>query len=387
MTQTEKVSFLSSARELVPRVSAAADRIDSERRLPEELANEMIDRGFFRLLMPRSLGGFEIDLLDYLQIVQTFAEADGSVGWCLNQNTVLSSTAATMTEDLVREIWSDPRAVLANGPIISAKAVPVEGGYRLTGRWNFSSGCQHATWMIAATPADPSDGNLDPRKAHREGLTMLVPKEQVEFVDVWQVGGLRGTGSFTFQVQDLFVPANRVYDSDDKPRVDGPLYAITTNLLFPAGFACVALGVARGAVDSAIEMAGGKKAQFEENLLRDKPTIQRSIGRAEALWGSARALLFQSAERVWRSACETRSLTLEDRIRLRVAATHAIRTAADVVDIAYEVCGSSSIFQYNPIQRRFQDVHTITQQIQGRMAHYETAGQFFLGMDPKGLFY
>ena len=387
MTQTEKISFLDSARELAPRISAAADRINSERRLPVELANEMIGRGFFRLLIPRSLGGFEIDLIDYLEIVQTFAEADGSVGWCLNQNAVLASTSATMPEELAREIWSDPHAVLANGPIISAKAVPVEGGHRLTGRWNFSSGCRHATWMIAATPAPSSGPSFDRRKADKEGLTMLVPKDQVEFVDVWQVGGLRGTGSFTFQVQDLYVPSKRVYNTADKPRLDGPLYAISTNLLFPSGFACVALGVARAGLDSAIEMAGGKKDQFEENLLRDKPTIQRSVGRAEALWGSARAFLFQSAENVWRSACDNRSLTLEDRIRLRVAATHAIRTAADVVDIAYEVCGSSSIFEINPIQRRFQDAHTITQQIQGRMAHYETAGQFFLGLDPKGLFF
>ena len=379
-TQNTPGAYLTAARELTPRVAALADRIDSERELPEELFAELADKGFFRLLVPRSLGGGEIDYLEHLSIVQTFAEVDGSIAWCINQNSVFATVSAKMPESLAREIWSNPRAVVANGPPTNAAAVPVSGGYRLTGRWNFSSGCRHATWMAAVAPVK------DPSTNKGEDRMLIMPKEQVTLVDVWQVNGLRGTGTFSFEVQDVFVPNNRTFNLSNAPREEGPLYVMPMLLLFASGFACTALGVARTALDAAIELAGGKRPRLDQNLLRDKPIVQREIGRAEAIWGAARAFLLEAAAAAWESACQVHALTLEERIRLRLASTHAIRMAAEAVDIVYEVCGSDSIFEHKPIQRRFQDAHVITQQIQGRMAHYETAGQFFLGLEPEGMF-
>lgn len=373
-------AYLTAARELAPRAAAIADRIDSERELPEELFTELADRGFFRLLVPRSLGGGEIDYLEHLSVVQTFAEVDGSTAWCINQNNVFATVSAKMPEPLAQEIWSNPRAVVANGPPTNASALPVSGGYRLTGRWNFSSGCRHATWMAAVAPVK------DPAADKREDRMLIMPKEQVTLVDVWQVNGLRGTGTFSFEVKDVFVPSERTFNPADTPREEGPLYVMPMLLLFASGFACTALGVARSALDAAVELAGGKRPRLDQNLLRDKPIVQREIGRAEAIWGSARAFLLEAAAAAWESACETHTLTVEERIRLRLASTHAIRMAAEAVDIVYEVCGSDSIFEHKPIQRRFQDAHVITQQIQGRMAHYETAGQFFLGLKPEGMF-
>ena len=203
-------------------------------------------------------------------------------------------------------------------------------------------------------------------------------------MDAWQVSGLRGTGSFSFEIDDVFVPGHRSYGPTDPPRDDGAIYVIPTGLLFPSGFGTVALGVARASLDAAIDLAGTKVV--DEELLRDNSTIQRQIGTAEAIWRSARAFLRESASAVWESACKDRSLPTDERIRLRLAGTHAIRMAAEVVDIAYDVCGSNSIFSTNPVQRRYQDMHVITQQIQGRLAHYDTAGQYFLGLEPKGLF-
>ena len=379
-TQNNPGSYLTAARELAPSVAALTDRIDEERELPKELFAELADKGFFRLLVPRSLGGGEIDYLEHLSIVQTFAEVDGSTAWCINQNNVFATVSAKMPEPLAREIWKAPRAVVANGPPTNASAVPGSGGYRLTGRWNFSSGCRHAAWMAAVAPVkDPSSNEGGDRM-------LIMPKEQVNLVDVWQVNGLRGTGTFSFQVEEVFVPSERTFNMADSPREEGPLYVMPILLLFASGFACTALGVARSALDAAVELAGGKRPHFDQNLLRDKPIVQREIGRAEAIWGSARAFLLETATAAWESACKVRALTVEERIRLRLASTHAIRMAAVAVDIVYEVCGSDSIFEHKPIQRRFQDAHVITQQIQGRMAHYETAGQFFLGLEPAGLF-
>ena len=147
----------------------------------------------------------------------------------------------------------------------------------------------------------------------------------------------------------------------------------------------MALGIARAGLDAAIEVAGSKTPQGRA-LLKEEPDTWRQIGQAEAIWRSARAFLRESASAAWKSAREVRSLTLEERIRLRLAGTHGIRMAAQVVDIAYTLFGSHAIFVNNPIQRRFQDVHAITQQLQGRMDHYDTAGQFFLGLEPQGIF-
>ncbi len=379
-------SFLRAARELAPRVAAAADYNDRERELLPELAAEIADRGFFRMLLPRTLGGAEIDYLEHLSVVETLAEADASTAWCVNQNAVHATLSAKMPEGTAREIWKDQRAVVANGPPLSAEAVPVDGGYRLNGRWSFSTGFRHATWVTALTPVRNPESGEEPSWSQDDMLTLLVPKDDVTLIDAWQVNGLRGTGTYGFEIKDLFVPQDRAYKQSDEPRESGPLYVIPLTLMFAGGFASGALGVARHALDEAIEVAGGKTPRSEAHILRDKSSVQGHIGRAEASWGSARAFLREAASQAWKGAYDTRSLTVEQRIRLRLASTHTIRMAAEVVDAAYEICGSNAIFTSNPVQRRFQDAHVITQHLQGRMTHYETAGQFFLGLEPRGNF-
>ncbi len=360
---------------ILSRIADASETIDRERQIPPDLIDAMVDQGLFRLLVPRSVGGGEIDFVDYLALAQAVAAADGSTGWCFSQNNILGTMASLMPESLAREIWSDSRAILCNGPPQHTDIVEVEGGYSLTGRWNFSSGSRHATWAVAAA-----------RVGGVGTLTLLFPKEEAVFIDTWQVNGLRGTGSFSFEVKDLFVPKGHTFIESRDPHESGPLYLIPRSLFFGASFGSVALGVARSALDAAIEVAT-KKTPQEQTLLRDQPSIQRDIGRAEALWGAAHAFLMEKAGLLWRSAVELGSLSLEDRIPLRLAGTHAVRQAAEVVDIAYSVFGATAIFESTPVQRKFQDAHAITQQIQGRMEHYETAGQFFLGLEPQGRFF
>jgi len=382
-TQQDTEYYLSAARELAPRVAANADLIDRDRQLPTELAEEIADMGFFRLLVPRSLGGAELDHSVFREIIQIIAEVDGSTAWCINQTNVFATDCVRMPEQTAKLIWGEPRAVVTNGPpSSSAKAIPVEGGYRLSGRWNFSSGSSHATWIAALTPVMPQDGESD-RPSPR---ILLMPKEEVKFLDFWQVGGLRGTGSFSFEVDDLFIPRHRTYQQGEPSREDGPLYVMPRTLLFGSGFATVALGVARSSLNTAIEIASTKTPVRSRSSLSDQTSTHRLIGEGEAIWHSARLFLNESATTLWESACRDRVLVNEERIRLRLASTFAIRKAAEVVDIAYNLCGSDAIFASNPIQRRFQDIHVITQHAQGRYAHYETAGQFWLGLEPEGSF-
>jgi alkylation response protein AidB-like acyl-CoA dehydrogenase len=301
---------------------------------------------------------------------------------------VFSTNSVRVAEETAQHIWGERRTVVTNGPPTSScKAVPVEGGYQLSGYWNFSSGSSMATWIAALTPIQRAGQNTVGPVAREAPRIMLVPRQDVKFVDSWQVQGLRGTGSFSFEIQDLFVPSNRTFDQNSaSTREDGPLYIMPRTSLFGSGFATVALGIARASLASAIDLAGAKTPMRSTSSLCDQFTTHRLLGEAEAIWQSAKAFLTTSASRVWESACKNRVLSNEERIQLRLACTHAIRMAAQVVDISYGLCGSSAIFASNPVQRRFQDMHVITQHIQGSPTHYETAGQFLLGLEPLGNF-
>lgn len=359
------------AKALVPRIEALADHIDSERELPPELVKAMLDGGLFRLLTPRSLGGEELDWVDYLDVVRIIAGADGSVGWCLNQGAVFATTSARCPAALAEEVWGNPRTIVGNGPPQEARSERVAGGYRLSGRWMFSSGCRHANWIAALTTDD--------------GLRLhFLPRDAVRLVDVWQVQGLRGTGSFAFETHELFVPEHRVVHDGGRLREPWPLYLVPQHLLFACGFGCVALGVARAGIDATIELATGKRPRFAKRKLAESAVVQQQIGQAEATWRAAKALLYETVAEVWERVQATSAITVEQRIRLRMAGTHAIRQSAAAVDIVYNLSGADAIFASTAVQRRFQDAHVITQQVQGRESHYETVGQFLLGMEPGG---
>ncbi len=379
--------YLDTARDIADRISAHTDRIDRERQLPPDITDEMADKGFFRLLIPPSLGGAELEHPDFLKIVEIFAEVDASTAWCVNQNNVFAINSTRMPRETAQKLYDDPRLVITNGPPTQAsQAIPTDGGYRLSGRWNFSSGIPHASWVAALTPVRRPDEPPRPMSDRSTSRMFLVPKKDVRLIDTWDVVGLRGTGSFSFEIDDLFVPDAHTFDPATKPDADAPVCCIPPMLLFAAGFSTVALGAARAALTSAVELATTKVEMLVDHAFRDMSATQRMVGEAEATWGAAKAYLREAALVVWEGASRHRSLTEEERIRLRLAGTHGIRSASQVVDMAYALGGAGSIFASHPVQRRFRDVHTITQQIQGRLSHYDTAGQFYLGLKPEGLY-
>ena len=380
MTEFERL--IAQAYDLASTVSPAVERIDKERRIPDDIVRPIIDAGFFRLLLPKSLGGYELAHPDFLKIVRIFAEADASVGWCINQNNVFSTNSVRVSKPVAEEIWGDPQNVVTNGPPRpGTKAVIGEDGYHLTGRWDFSSGISHASWVAALAPVHNSDGT-----DAKEMRTFLIPKSEVKVVDEWHVGGLRGTASLSFTASELFVPAERSYGLNEPSREPGPLYVIHTTPMFASGFATVALGVARSGLDAAIGLTKSKVQHGGTNALSTDTTTQRMIGEVEASWNSARAFLDEATSEMWRVVVQTHELPTAQRINVRLAGTHAIRTSADIVNTAYTICGSSAIFEPNKIQHCFRDAHAIRQQIQGRPTHYDTVGQFYLGLEPKGIF-
>jgi alkylation response protein AidB-like acyl-CoA dehydrogenase len=373
------------ARRLAPLLTAAAPRIDAACELPGDVLDAMHADGMFRLLVPRSLGGAELDPATYIQCVEAIAGGDASVAWCMNQGSGCSLSAAYLEPAAAREVFGGKRDVLAWGQGPGAKAIRADGGWRVTGTWAFASGSRHATWLGAHCPCFEADGT-----AHRypDGRTwertMLFPRTRAEINDVWQVVGLRGTGSGTYTVKELFVDDAHTLTRDrpEERRESGQLYRFSGMNIYASGFAAVALGIARATLDAFIDLARGKTPALTQSALRDSAMIQSAIGVADAKLHSARSWLLQVLRTTQDEVAIAGELNTEQRMRIRQAATYAIHQAKEVVDVAYHEAGATAIFDANPFERRFRDINTVTQQVQGRRSHFETVGQYLLGSEP-----
>jgi len=352
-------------------IESCADEIDETRKLPDELVATLKQAGAFRLLIPRSLGGLETPLPEFLDTVQIYAEADASTAWCITQGAVIGTITGWLEPEAAEVIWQDPDAAIANGPPGKCVARDCGDHHRLTGRWGFSSGCRHATWMIGVAPLDDKSG----------WVSAFFPVDVPTFHDTWQVQGLRGTGSFEFSVEELKVERRWVANIAKPANHDGPFYRIPTGLVFAVSFASVALGVARAGLDATFAIAQGKVPRFTSTSLKNDGDVQKMMGEAEIRWRAGRAFLHDTVSKVWQALASQDRISKEQRIALRMAGTHVIREAAVVLDFAYTVMGSTSIYQNNPLQRRFQDLHVITQHVQARLSHYGYVGRHFLGHD------
>jgi len=373
-------SPLEAAQKLAPLIRSCADEIDTARELPRPLFEALADAGLFHLAVPRAIGGAEIDLPSYVEVIEEIGKADASTGWAVNQGAIFATYAARMPRNIARAIWIEtPRSVVANTPAATAKAVVVPGGYRVTGRQGFSTGCRHAAW-VAAHAQIIENGQTRLEDGQPEMRYFFVPVAEAELLDTWHVRGMRGTGTHHFAVNDVFVPAERTVLSATAPAMEtGPLYKIPRTLAFASGDAAVALGMARSCLDAFFELAGAKTPRAMQALLRDQSMIQVNVGQAEAALRSGRAFLMETVREIWSEALAG-SVTLERRAVLRLATTYGIRLAAQVIDTVYNAAGATAAYEGNLIQRHFQDIHVITQHLQGRMAHYELVGRHWLGL-------
>lgn len=372
---------LARARALAPAIAAAADRIERGREVPKEIAEALIEAGFYRLLLPRSLGGAELLPAAYVPVIEEIAKADASTAWCLNQANGCAMTAAYLDPAAARTIFGPPDGILAWGPG-PGEARVAPGGYRVTANWSFASGSHNASWLGAHVPVIEADGrprhDPDGSPAIR---TALFPKRAARMTDIWHVIGLRGTGSDRFSVEDLFVPEEFCVHRDAATRhEEGLLYRFSSLQLYSSGFAGVALGIARASLDAFIELARDKIPFRATRTLRDNNVVQRETAIAEARLRTARAYLYQSLESITGAVAARGHLSLDERMTIRLASTFAIHEGVAIVDACYHAAGSSAIFEDNPFERRFRDINAVSQQLQGRRQHFETVGQHLLGL-------
>jgi alkylation response protein AidB-like acyl-CoA dehydrogenase len=380
----ERPSPIERARALASRLEAEAEEVERQRKVPDGLQATLQEAGLFRMLLPRPFGGEEIDPVTFIQTIEEVAKHDASTAWCMGQNGVTAMVAAFLQPEVAREIWSNPHAILAWGPGPGAKAVKVEGGYRVTGNWAFASGGRHATWFGGYCQVVGADGA--PLKNEEGGpltRTMLFPASSAKMTDIWDVVGLRGTGSDAFAVRDLFVPEAHSFQRDDmrERKYEAPLYCFPTNAVFAGTFSCVALGIARSMLEAFLALATEKTPRGFKRTLAENTVVQSRVAECEARLRAARRLLVGSYAEIWERVRETGVLELDQRMTIRLAATHTIQEAKLVAETAWDLAGATAIFASSPFERRYRDIRTVTQQLQGRFSHYETVGRHMFGLD------
>lgn len=361
---------------LAERIRARAVEIERARRLPPDLLGELADAGCFRVLLPASHGGLGGDLAGAMRVFETLARADASTGW-----TVM--IGASCWRDLVglpRAAFdalfaAQPRTIIA-GVFSPAGSICAEAaGYRVSGRWGFASGCEHADWLFGNCIEGVSDGRP------RLRIAVFSP-DQVVIQDTWTVAGLCGTGSHHFRVDNVFVPAARTLDPlRDAPCIDDVVARVPVPALLSLAIGSVAVGIAQGALDDISALAGSKTPLLAEGKLAAHAHFQFELARTDAGLRAARALLYEDAESIWATVAGGSPPTLEQRARVRAAAVYATDRAAKVVAAVYHAGGGSALYTDSALQRRLRDVNAVTQHFLVRLDTLTTAGAVLAGQD------
>lgn len=381
---TRSVVLIDGAKKLIPIIDRAGDRIERERRIPDDILKGLYDARLFRLTMPRTCDGEEVEPATLFQAIEALAQGDASVAWCVGQANGVATAAAYLAAPVRDAIFSDRMAVLASGPNnLKAKAVTCDGGYRVTGNWKFASGSSHATWLAGHCTVCERDGavRLDRHGKPLDQLTVLFPVTSAAMTDVWRVMGLKGTGSNDFSVTDLFVPSDHTYtrESDADRREIGPLYRFSIFNLFGVSFAGVALGLARRALEDFIMLAKTKTSYAAAAALCDNGVIQSQVGLSDMRLRSARTFVIEHFRNLYDVAADGGAFTQAMRIANRTVTCFAIHQAREVMNFVHHAAGATAIFEDNPFERRFRDLNTVTQQGQAAFSNFEALGQTLMG--------
>ncbi|MBM3647980.1 MAG: acyl-CoA dehydrogenase [Alphaproteobacteria bacterium] len=379
---------LASAPERARAVQAVLDahgpEMDRRRELNPEVVDALAEQDLLRMLLPKSMGGQETPLVDYCKACEAVAWGDASTGWFVNQSNVsMASSAAAMPHDTAAAMFQGPYAGLAWGAVHSnSKAIRVEGGYRLTGTWSFASGGRHTKWLGAHSAVQNPDGTPHIRYGRPDLRSFLFLRSEAKIIDDWHVLGLRGTGSDSYSVEDLFVPDDRAPARDvaDERCEHGAIYPIGSTLLYACGFCSVTLGLARRMLETYIELARGRHSRSSTTAMAKNNAVQREIAILEARLSAARAFLHEVAGAAY-DASARGALDLDLRMRLRLATTWGMNEATEVSIACYRGAGTAAILDKAPFERRFRDAMSASQHLQAMWPMAEMVGRHLIGTE------
>ncbi|HTO09874.1 MAG TPA: acyl-CoA dehydrogenase family protein [Myxococcota bacterium] len=371
---TDAQRVLDAARDLAPRLAARAGEIDAARRLPPDLVKELKSAGFFRMLVPRSHGGLELEYPATIDVLAQLAAGDGATGWTVMIGAESPQLLALLPPASFDALYADgPDVIIAGAFAPQGRATPVAGGVRVTGRWGFASGCQHADWLFGHCVVD--DG-AEPRTLR----CALARASDWTIHDTWHTSGLRGTGSHDIEAADLFVPSERVFQLfGGAPTLPGPIFqgALPQAVLH---IAAVALGIGEGALADLVAFAGTKKQRlYAKTTLPESPLFQYRLGHAHADLAAARALLRERAAELWAHA-QAGAIPLLFGLAAIEAAAWIVERAGAVVDACYLAGGGSALYESSPLQRRLRDIRTLSQHASIQEGVFSSAGAALLGL-------
>jgi alkylation response protein AidB-like acyl-CoA dehydrogenase len=391
----DSAAVLESAAALQPVVRGFEEETERERRIPPALVEHLRGAGLYRMLVPHALGGLQLDLLTFLRASELIAEGDGSVGWNLANNAVQQMIALSLPDAGVTEIFAHgPDTIIAGTAVPGGgSAVAVDGGYMVSGRWPFGSGCRESRWMLGNFQV-AYDGQL---RQNADGSPTLYrgffATTECTVIDTWDMTGMRGTGSHDWSVSDVFVPEQRTVRipgrllTNQWQRWPGPLYALPVHALIGAHHSVIATGIARAGIDALTELAGAKTPRARPGLLREREQVQESVARAEALLGAAQAFRSMVSASIWNTVVDGHEPTLEQNARCRLAASFAVDSARQAMDLVYRAGGTTSSQRSHQLAHCWQDLHVVAQAASVAPEWYPLVGRALLGMDPGARLY
>jgi alkylation response protein AidB-like acyl-CoA dehydrogenase len=372
---------------LVPLILASRDEAEQIRRVPPRVAEALAAAGFFQMFLPRSMGGPELDPLAVFHAIEEISKADGSIGWATMIATDVSLALGWLPAEIGRQLCGHPANFRGAGSLRPlGYAYPGNGGYRVRGHWNFASGIDHANWLYCPCIVMDEDKPRLTEAGTPKVRAMLVPSDQATIQDTWSVVGMRGTGSQDFVLNDVWVPDARTCFLGDRAVEAGPLYdprLVLVILFIPV--AANSLGIARGAIETFIELAARTTSTRSTDVLRDRPLVQTRLAEAEAILNAARAYVIGSVGALWGEICAGSSDLSLAIAHVRLAVVHAMHEAVRSVDLVFHAAGTNAIYTRNPLERYFRDIHVAVQHNAAFPAQYESAGKVLMGLRPSDI--
>jgi alkylation response protein AidB-like acyl-CoA dehydrogenase len=370
-----------AARDLGERLAARADEIEHARRLPADLSATLAAAGFYRMFVPAALGGLEVSPVDGVRALECLAVAEASCAWVAFIGATTGSALVRVPEEAARAIFSRPDTMITGVFAPTGTAERVDGGFRVSGRWQWGSGCQNADWIAGGCAITEGGTRLTTPDGAPRNHMLLFRAADVEILDTWHVAGLRGTGSTDYQVHDVFVPDAHAIGWLVPDMPARPLYQFPFFTFLALGVAAVALGIARAALTDLVALAAGKRRAGSASTIASRSHSHMEVALAEAELRSARAFLYESLASAWTEACAGQPIGIAARRDVRLATTHAVQRATRVVDTAYTLAGGAAVYESSRLQRHLRDVHVTTQHIMVGPGTLETVGRLFLGVD------
>ena len=377
--------LIADIREFEPLLRAEKEKAEVERRMSNRVVNELRRRDYYRMYRPRERGGLGFDPVSGFRVVEELSRIDSAVGWNVAIANACECFGAYLDDQTTAKIFGPADTVLAGGLFPPRKAVPVEGGFRVSGKSLFNSNCHAANWLLVeALIFDGDEQRLD-NDGNPLGLFMFIPSSDAEIIDNWDTLGMRGTGSHDVDIRDVFVPESHTaplvpLETAGSAAYSGPMHRLT--FWPPVAINGVpALGIAQAAIDDFIELAASKVHAYTTNTLRDRPIVQLRLAKAQAKIRAARAYLYDTFNTSWDVAVAGDFLTIDQKADCQQAATHAIVASAEAVELIHSIAGTAAIRKDAPFERYFRDIHVITQHAFVCESRFEAVGQIRLGLD------